>query len=62
MNTQEMTEIRNLTFDEIEDVSGAVILELGRVRIKLFEDYQIFAIQVGSVVFGCDIIDGCYID
>ena len=32
MNTQEMTEIRNLTSDEMEDVSGALRIQIGPVK------------------------------
>jgi ABC-type siderophore export system fused ATPase/permease subunit len=53
MNTQEMTEIRNLTSDEMEDVSGALKIQIGPVRIKVLEGEMIFSISMDGVGAFC---------
>lgn len=49
MNTQDDAQIRSLTSEEIEDVSGALKITVGPVRIKLFEDGLIFSVAVNGV-------------
>ena len=53
MNTQEITEVRNLTSDEMEDVSGALRIQIGPVRIKVLEDGLIFGISMDGVGAFC---------
>lgn len=49
MNAQEITEIRNLTSDEMEDVSGALMFRIGSVRIQILEGEMIFSVSVDGV-------------
>ena len=49
MNTQEITEIRNLTSDEIEHASGALRVTIGPIRIKVLEDGLIASLAIDGV-------------
>ncbi len=49
MNAQDVTEIRTLTSAEMEDVSGAFKMDIGPVRIKIFEDGLILSVAVKGV-------------
>ena len=53
MNTQEITEVRNLTSDEMEEISGALSVRIGPVGIKLFEGSMIFSIAIDGVGAFC---------
>jgi len=56
MNTQDISEVRQLRADEIEDVSGALLFIAGRVVLKVGEGGVIFGFGVDNV--GNVIIDG----
>jgi hypothetical protein len=49
MNTQDTTELRDLTSDEIEDVSGALKGSLGPFRVKYFEDGLYFSLSIDGL-------------
>ena len=49
MNTQDITEIRNLTSDEIEHASGAFKASFGPFRIKVGEDGLILSLGIDGV-------------
>jgi hypothetical protein len=49
MHTQETTEMRNLTSDEIDDVSGALKVSLGPFRVKIAEDGLILSLGIDGV-------------
>jgi hypothetical protein len=49
MNTQGITEIRNLTSDEMEDASGALKASFGPLRVKLAEDGLFFSLGIDGV-------------
>jgi hypothetical protein len=49
MNSQDNTEIRNLTSAEIEHTSGALTLSAGPLRLKVGEDGLLFSFQIDGV-------------
>ena len=49
MNTQDITEVRNLSSDEIECVSGALKVSFGPFRVKVLEDGLILSLGIDGV-------------